>query len=124
VRFLGSVGVAWDRADRAEVRDFVLWMRLAPAGRAHRPGSPVPGSVNRRTGKRYLGEGFAPATINHNLAVVRSFYDFHVGQGEGPLRNPVPARADGPEGRAGAQQPAGAVPARPPRPIPAAGAGT
>jgi hypothetical protein len=33
VRFLSAVGVAWSRADRAEVRDFVLWMLSAPAGR-------------------------------------------------------------------------------------------
>ncbi|HEX3923382.1 MAG TPA: hypothetical protein VHY31_13925 [Streptosporangiaceae bacterium] len=31
---------------------------------------------------------------SHNLAVIRSFYDFHIGLGEGPLRNQVPARAD------------------------------
>ena len=92
LRFLRAVGVEWDRAGQAEVADFVLWMRSAPAGRSHRPGAPVPGSVNPRTGKRYLGERFAPATINHNLAVIRSFYEFHIGQGAGPVRNPVPAR--------------------------------
>jgi len=92
LRFLRAAGVGWDRAGQAEVADFVLWMRSAPAGRRHRPGGPVPGSVNPRTGKRYLGEGFAPATINHNLAVVRSFYEFHIGQHAGPVRNPVPAR--------------------------------
>jgi hypothetical protein len=28
-RFLGAVGVAWDRASRAEARDFSCWIRLA-----------------------------------------------------------------------------------------------
>jgi integrase len=102
LRFLDAVDVAWDQAEQAEVRDFVLWMRQAAPGRRHRPGAPVPGSVNPRTGKRYLGEGFAPATINHNLTVIKSFYDFCIGQGGGPLRNPVPARPGGPRGRANA----------------------
>ncbi len=94
LRFLRAIEVAWDRADRVEVRDFVLWMRttVKPA-RRRRPGGPVPGSVNRRTGKRHLGAGFAPATINHNLAVVSAFYDYQLDQGRGPLRNPVPARS-------------------------------
>jgi integrase len=91
-RFLRAVGVGWERAGQGEVRDFVLWMRSAPAGRKRRPEAPVAGSVNPRTGKRYLGEQYAPATINHNLAVVKSFYDFHIGLGAGPLRNPVPTR--------------------------------
>jgi hypothetical protein len=34
LRFLWAVDVAWDRADRAEVRDFVLW--CAPRRRARR----------------------------------------------------------------------------------------
>jgi integrase len=52
----------------------------------------VPGSVNVRTGKRHLDDHFAPTTINHNLAVVTGFYDYFLGLGRGPLRNPVPAR--------------------------------
>jgi len=46
--------------------------------------------VNARTGKPYLGEGYKPSTINHRLAVIRSFYAFHLGGGRGPLTNPVP----------------------------------
>ena len=53
-RFLAAVGVPWQRAGRVEARDFVLWMRLVgPAGRS---------------------SGYAPATINHALAVVKMFY--------------------------------------------------
>lgn len=54
----------------------------------------VPGSVNAKTGKRYLGDGYAPTTINHNLSVVREFYTFHLDAGRGPVRNPVPERRD------------------------------
>lgn len=97
LRYLRAVDVAWDRVTRSEVRDFVLWMRSS------RPGRPVggfaAGSVNGRTGKRYLGATFAPATIDHNLAVVSTFYNHHIGQGAGPLVNPVPPRTNRRGGR-------------------------
>jgi integrase len=100
LRFLWAVGVAWDQAGRVEVRDFVLWLRTARCRRPpRRAGGPVPGSVNPRTGKPYLGVGFAPATINHNLAVIAGFYGYHHGRGAGPAGNPVPAR----RGRGGAR---------------------
>ena len=72
LRFLAAVGVSWDRAQRAEVRDFVLWLRAAhnPARARRRPDAPTPGSVNARTGKPYLGAEYAPATINHAVAVL------------------------------------------------------
>ncbi len=102
LRFLWAVDVVWDRADRAEIREFVLWMRSTPKDRPRRAGSPEPGSVNARTGKRYLAAKFAPATINHNLAVVGRFYDYFLEQGRGPLRNPVPPRTSPQGGRADA----------------------
>jgi integrase len=92
LRFLWSVEVAWDRTDRAEVRDFVLWMKSTIKTGRRAAGGPTPGSVNPRTGKRYLTAGFAPATINHNLAVISAFYDYQLSTGKGPLRNPVPPR--------------------------------
>jgi integrase len=97
LRFLRAVDVSWDRAGREDTRDFVLWMRAAKPARP--PGNRVPGSVNPRTGKRCLGATFAPATINHNLAVVSSFYDHHIGKGAGPLVNPVPPRTSRRGGR-------------------------
>ncbi len=92
LRFLYAVGVVWDRADLAEARDFVLWMRRARPARSRRDGGPVPGSINARTGKRVLGTTYAPATINHNLAVVSEFYRSQMDMGSGPLRNPVPSK--------------------------------
>ncbi|GAB2448311.1 site-specific integrase [Nocardioides hungaricus] len=69
-RFLAAIGVPWERASRVEARDFVLWMRLVgPAGRQG---------------------GYAPATINHALAVVKMFYIDRISAGDGPLINPVP----------------------------------
>lgn len=69
-RFLAAIDVTWQRASRTEARDFVLWMRLV--GPANRPG------------------GYAPATINHALAVVKMFYADRLRAGDGPLLNPVP----------------------------------
>jgi len=69
-RFLAAVDVTWQRASRVEARDFVLWMRMV--GPASRPG------------------GYAPATINHALAVVKMFYADRAAAGQGPVLNPVP----------------------------------
>jgi integrase/recombinase XerC len=91
-RFLDAVDVRWDRAQREEVRDFVLWLRVArnPARDRRRPGAPAPGEVNPRTGKPSLQAGYAPATINHAVAVLAAFYDYHVTTGRGPVVSPVP----------------------------------
>ncbi|MGW7066205.1 tyrosine-type recombinase/integrase [Streptomyces sp. NPDC054855] len=91
-RFLWLLNVTWDKATEGEVAVIVGWLRTAPnpQRRRTRPEAPQPGSVNPRTGKRYLKAGYAPATINHALTVVASFYDFHRYLGKGPLMNPVP----------------------------------
>jgi integrase len=93
-RFLAAIEVAWSQAQRAEIRDFVLWLRTChnPARDRRRPDGPAPGSVNPRTGKAYLREGYAPATINHAVSVLAEFYDFHVRTGTGPIVSPVPPR--------------------------------
>jgi site-specific recombinase XerC len=74
-RFLAAVGVDWRRASRVETRDFVLWMRC--------PSKRSPGGTS-------AAAAYAPNTINHNLAVLRSFYTERLSAGEGPVINPVP----------------------------------
>lgn len=104
MRFLAAVEVPWERASRAEVRDLVRWFRCASNGqRARRTaaaGRPPAGTLNARTGKAYLSEGYAPRTINHALSVISEFYAFAMHAGLGPLQNPVPsarrAAGDGP----------------------------
>ncbi|WP_117211138.1 tyrosine-type recombinase/integrase [Allorhizocola rhizosphaerae] len=93
-RFLAAIEVEWDRAQRSDMRDFVLWLRTShnPARDRRRRGAPAPGSVNPRTGKPYLREGYAPATINHAISVIAEFYDFHLRNGDGPVVSPVPPR--------------------------------
>ena len=39
-----------------------------------------------------MSPGYAPATINHALAAVRMYYEYHVETGLGPMVNPVPAQ--------------------------------
>ena len=86
-RFLWAAGVAWDRATRAEARDFCR--RLAVAGKPVRPhwrerrlGPDVPGLAS--------GQAYAPSVRAHCETVLRGFYDFHVEAGTGPLVNPFP----------------------------------
>ena len=95
LQFLAAVDVSWDRAQRAEVRDFVLWLRTSPnpARDRRRPDAPGPGSVNARTGKPYLRAGYAPATINHAVAVLAAFYGYHAESGLGPAVSPVPPQS-------------------------------
>jgi integrase len=91
-RLLWAADVPWDKATEAEVAVLVGWMREAdnPQRRRRDPSAPLPGSVNLRTGKPYLAQGYAPATINRGLSAISGFYDFHSHLGLGPVVNPVP----------------------------------
>lgn len=94
LRFLAAVDVAWNRAERRDMRDFVLWLKAAdnPQRRRTRAEAPLPGSVNQVTGKRTLSVGYAPAAIDHSLSTARMFYDYHLLTGSGPIVNPVPSQ--------------------------------
>jgi integrase/recombinase XerC len=95
LRFLAAVEVEWRRAQRGEVRDFVLWLRVChnPARDRHRCDAPAPGAVNPRTGKTSPRAGYAPATINHAVSVMSAFYEFHQLSGQGPVVSPVPPQS-------------------------------
>jgi integrase len=101
-RFLVAVGVGWDQATRVEARDFCRWIQIAdkpvrPHWRhagdevgAGSAGARMPPTLNSVTGKRAPGAGYAPATAVHTETVVRSFYEFHLQAGSGPMVNPFP----------------------------------
>ncbi|GLY08665.1 site-specific integrase [Actinoplanes sp. NBRC 101535] len=91
-RWLQAVDVDWDKATSAEVRDLVLWLGQADKLRnAPRTGSTVTaGTINAVTRKRHFGDGYEPRTVRHSNAVIRSFYEFWIEAGDGPLINPVP----------------------------------
>ncbi|WP_067692937.1 tyrosine-type recombinase/integrase [Nocardia jejuensis] len=91
-RWLLAVEVGWDMAAPAECRDLLLWMgfhaktRTSPRTKSRS----TMGTINPITRKRYLDDRYAARTIRHSNAVVRSFYEFWIEIGEGPLLNPVP----------------------------------
>lgn len=91
-RWLHVVEVDWSRATAAEVRDLVLWLGFHTKARnsARTRSLATAGTVNPLTRKRYLDDRYAARTIRHSNAVVRSFYEFWIEIGEGPLLNPVP----------------------------------
>ena len=99
-RFLHAVGVGWDRASRAEARDFSCWIQLTAKQRlqtsrprAARLSSRAAGTPNPVTGKPASGDGYAPSTVAHSETVLRRFYDFHRDCGTGPVLNPFPLDA-------------------------------
>lgn len=89
-RFLGAIGVVWDKATPEDVRDFILWMRttrkLTGSRQARRIEYPT---INAVTGKAPQGRRYSAATINHAESVVHDFYEFHLRSGLGPMVNPV-----------------------------------
>jgi Phage integrase, N-terminal SAM-like domain len=86
-RWLAAVGVDWDKATSAEVRDFVLWLGQAakPRTSPRTASAATAGTVNAVTRKRYLGDQYEPRTVRHGNAVLRSFYEFWIELGGGPL---------------------------------------
>ncbi len=85
-RFLWTVGVSWQRASRADARDFCRWLQLG-------------GKPARTHWRRKDGNGGATATAGsvystsvraHSETVLRSFYEFHREAGTGPVVNPFP----------------------------------
>ena len=99
-RFLDAVDVGWDRASRAEARDFSCWIQLTAKQRLQtsrprtaRLSSRAAGAPNPVTGKPASGDGYAPSTVAHSETVLRRFYDFHRDCGTGPVLNPFPLDA-------------------------------
>ncbi|MFI6395318.1 hypothetical protein [Nonomuraea sp. NPDC050540] len=89
--WLQAVAMDWNQATPAEARDLVLWLKqAAKLRRAKRTKSAATAStVNPFTQKMHLSDQYAPNTIRHSNAVVRSFYEFWIEAGQGPLVNPV-----------------------------------
>jgi site-specific recombinase XerD len=94
-RFLWATGIGWDRATRVEARDFCRWMLVA--GKPSRPHWRNPGKV---VGPRPSAVTYAPSVRAHSETVLRSFYDFHLEAGTGPIVNPFPLDRSARGGRA------------------------
>jgi integrase len=78
-RFLDAAGVRWDRATRAEARDFSRWLQ---AGGKQSRGPRARGPL--------AGGPYAPSVRAHSETVLRAFYDLHRDAGTGPVINPFP----------------------------------
>lgn len=89
-RLLAVLETSWERATTGEVTVLVGWLRTARNPQRRRSSGVQPGTVNLRTGKATLPEGYAPSTINHALSALSGFYAFHAHYGRGPAVNPVP----------------------------------
>ncbi len=111
-RFLVAIGIRWDKVTSAEVRDFVLWLaNAAKPVASRRTGSrATAGQMNPLTKKLNPGDGYGPATIRHSNAVLRTFYDFWLERGGGPLINPVVVERSRGSRANGPPQPNGPVP--------------
>jgi len=82
-RFLDAAGVPWDRATRAEARDFSRWLQAG--------GKPSRGpQVRWPLAGLAAGGPYAPSVRAHSETVLRAFYDLHRDAGTGPVINPFP----------------------------------
>ncbi len=86
-RFCWAVRVDWDRATRTEARDFSRWLQVAgKQSRPHWRAGPLAAVPAGARG----GGAYAPSVRAHSETVLRSFYDFHLDAGTGPVINPFP----------------------------------
>ena len=84
-RFLWAIDVPWHRATRVEARDFSRWMLVA--GKPVRPHWRRP-TIAPKTGS--ASEPYSTSVRAHSETVLRSFYNFHLDAGTGPVINPFP----------------------------------
>jgi site-specific recombinase XerD len=87
-RFLSATGTSWNRATRTEARDFCRWMLVA--GKPSRPHWRRQGEPPARGSAIPAARAYAPSVRAHSETVLRSFYDFHLSAGTGPVINPFP----------------------------------
>ncbi|MFJ8856350.1 tyrosine-type recombinase/integrase [Streptomyces sp. NPDC102437] len=132
-RFLAGWDLSWNRVTRVDARDFARWMQVAPkpvrvhwrhraSGRSSSPPVRRMSDPNPVTGRSTPGPMYSVRTRVHAETVLRSFYDFHLDTGSGPIINPFPAGRNRRGPTAGRRSHGGqyrpSVPARMPRRIP------
>jgi integrase/recombinase XerD len=77
-RWLGVIGIDWDKTTSADVKDFVLWLLSttkqwdAPRTRS----AATAGTINPITRKRCLDDRYQARTVRHSNAVLRDFCEF------------------------------------------------
>ena len=101
-RFLSALEVQWDQATRVEGRDFCRWLQVVrkpvrphwrhpEGGGETRPGPDSEAEpMEAGPGTTPESDRYAAVTVAHCESVLRSFYDFHLEAGTGPMLNPFP----------------------------------
>lgn len=100
-RFLSALEMEWDQATRVEGRDFCRWLQVVrkpvrPHWRHPEGGGPAHEAASEAEdagpgpGTTPEGDRYAAVTVAHCESVLRSFYDFHLEAGTGPMLNPFP----------------------------------
>ncbi len=89
-RWMRILDREWNHATPADARDFALLLARIQKPRSHprTESANTAGTINSITRKPYLDDQYKPATGRHGNAVIRSFYNYWIEQGEGPLLNP------------------------------------
>ncbi|MFJ3798498.1 tyrosine-type recombinase/integrase [Streptomyces sp. NPDC090088] len=121
-RFMWALGIEWNQATRVDARDFVRWMQIGDkpvrvhwrhrlagltaetAPKPQRKRKLPAGAPNPITGKSSPGTKYALNTWAHCETVLRTFYDFHLDEGTGPIINPFPLVRARRSGRANAHK--------------------
>lgn len=95
-RFLEQGELRFDEIKRQHVTDYILYLdsKKNPQRLRHSPLAPKAGSVNFLTGKRYLKEGYQPATIRQRVTTVSLFYDVLEMADLGPVVHPLGRRLE------------------------------
>jgi site-specific recombinase XerD len=91
-RFLWAAGVPWEQATREEARDFCRWLLICGK----------PGRGRGPAGPGGPGKPYAASVRAHSETVLRTFYDYHLDAGTGPVVNPFPLDRSRRGGRANA----------------------
>ena len=99
-RFLWVIGVPWSHAVRRDARDFCRWLQVA--GKPVRPHWRKRGRQGAGEPAAASGGAYSPSVRAHCETVLRSFYDYHLEAGTGPLINPFPLDRSRRGGRANA----------------------
>ncbi|ATD73086.1 MULTISPECIES: tyrosine-type recombinase/integrase [Gordonia] len=93
-RWLRVIDRPWNRATQEDLREFVLWLSdaIKPESGRRTVSVSTAGTINAVTRKQYLDDRYKPRTIRHSNAVLRTFYEWAIIEGTGPLVNPVQLR--------------------------------
>jgi integrase len=97
IRFCWATSTPWDRATRAEARDLCRWMLVAG-----KPARPHWRAAEQSLAAVPSGTAYAPSVRPHCETVLRSFCDYHLDSGTGPVINPFPLDRSRRPGRANA----------------------